>query len=498
MTRSPHEEKKPNSLTSNTAPLEDGSVDSALEKRILRNVDLHLMVPLWILFLISFMDRINLGNVAVLGITKDLRLVGDDFNIALQVFFVPYILLEVPSNLMLKRISPSLWLCALTLLWGVACMCQGFVHNLGGLVACRFFVGVFEAGFVPGCAYLMSSYYKRHELQRRFSLFWCAGLVAGAFSGLLAYALEHMGGLSGLAGWRWILIIEGLLSIAASVPAYWFLADWPQQAKFLSPTAKEVLAQRHAADLGGHSKMDRLDKSALRRILLDWKIWCGAVMYICITVSGYATALFVPTILASLGYSGIESQIHSIPVWMVAAVVTLCTAVFTDRLQHRYTFVMFGVFLSSIGYIILLKQGPLAKPHRPQLGLSPNVRYMAVFFVTCGTYIVQPLIIVWLANNLGGHYKRAIGLAVQISLGNIGGIIASNVFVKTEAPRYFIGYGVGLATMISCGVVSSIFAWGLLRENKKRARGERDDRLALSETERSNLGDDDPSFKFAL
>jgi len=176
--------------------------DQQLEAHMMRKIDLHLMFPLWILFMLGFMDRINLGNVSVLGIVKDLRLTGNDFNVALQVFFVPYILLEIPSNLMLKKLSPSLWICTLTFLWGIACMCQGFVRSNGGLITCRFLIGAFEAGFVPGCVYLMSMYYKRYKLQKRLSLFWCAGLVAGAFSGLLAYAIVHMEGLSGLAGWR--------------------------------------------------------------------------------------------------------------------------------------------------------------------------------------------------------------------------------------------------------------------------------------------------------
>ena len=108
-------------------------------------------------------------------------------------------------------------------------MCQGVVKNTGGLIACRFFMGVFEGGFVPGCAYLMSMYYKRHDFQKRFSLLWVAGLIAGAFGGLLAYALDHMRGLGGYEGWRWIFIIEGLLSIVAAIPAKFIIADWPSK-----------------------------------------------------------------------------------------------------------------------------------------------------------------------------------------------------------------------------------------------------------------------------
>lgn len=377
---------------------------------------------------------------------------------------------------------------------GIACMCQGLVKNKTGLIICRVFIGIFEAGYVPGCAYLMATYYKRHEFQKRFSGLWVAGLVAGAFGGLLAYALIHMNGLSGFEGWRWIFIIEGLATIAVAPVAKLLLTDWPDQARFLTAQDKLLLKARNAEDSGATdaARMDRLDADAWRRILTDWKILVGGLIYMGIATSGYATTLFIPTIVTSFGYSGVDSQVQSIPIWIAAIVVALITAYLTDRLKHRYGFIMFGVLVASIGYIILLCQGP------PNAGLSRSVKYMAVFFVTMGTYIVQPVTIVWLANNLGGHYKKAIGLAFQLGFGNTGGIIASNIFVKTEAPRYFVGYGVSLAMMILCGIASTVFAIGLAVENKKRREGKRDDRLQLDPSILENMGDDDPRFRFAL
>lgn len=167
---------------------------------MLCNIGLHLIVLLWILSVLGFMGRINLGNVRVLGTLKELHSAGNKFNIAFQVFFMPYILLEIPSNVFFRKLSPPTWIATLAFLWGVACMCQGFVHSNGGLIACRFFLGVFEVGFVPGCAYLMSMYYKRHEFQNRFSLFWCAELIARAFGCLLAYGLVYVQSLSGYSG----------------------------------------------------------------------------------------------------------------------------------------------------------------------------------------------------------------------------------------------------------------------------------------------------------
>jgi hypothetical protein len=300
-----------------------------------------------------------------------------------------------------------------------------------------------------------------------------------------------MDGLGGYSGWRWIFIIEGLITIALVIPIWYLVADWPEEAQFLTAEERRYVLMRVSEDIGGGAKMDRLDRAAWRRILTDWKIWVASAMYLGITASGYSTALFVPSILKSLGYSGIESQVRSIPIWLVTASVTMASSTLSDRLKHRYGFIMFGVMFASIGYIMLICQGP------PGAGLRTGVRYMAVFFVCVGNYIAQPVTLGWFANNLGGHYKRAVGLAMQIAIGNIGGIIASNIFVRRDAPRYFLGYGVALGMLLFCGIMASVFALGLTIENKKREQGKRDDRL-LDESILANMGDDDPRFRFSL
>jgi MFS family permease len=139
--------------------------------------------------------------------TEDLNLTGNDYNIALLNFFVTYIIFEVPSNLIIKNVRPSIFLSSIMVLWGIATLAQGLVTNLGGLVALRLLIGIFEAGLFPGCLYLISSWYKRYELQWRFNLFFSASILAGGFGGLLAYAIAHMAGAGGYNGWSWIFIL---------------------------------------------------------------------------------------------------------------------------------------------------------------------------------------------------------------------------------------------------------------------------------------------------
>lgn len=203
--------------------------------------------------------------------------------------------------------------------------------------------------------------------------------------------------------------------------------------------------------------------------------------------SASAIVSFQPTILRQLGYTSSQAQVHSIPVFMVAFVLAIVVAWFSDRVSHRFGFAMLGVGLAMIGWIIELAQ---ANP--------VGARYFGLFAITSGVYIMMPVLVVWNMNNLGTGYKRVIGAAFQIGGGNCAALVSSNVFISTEAPKYPTGFGVGFTLNVLAGVCCTILYLGLKAENKRRDRGERDDRLALPPDELDNLGDEHPSFRYTL
>lgn len=176
----------------------------------------------------------------------------------------------------------------------------------------------------------------------------------------------------------------------------------------------------------------------------------------------------------------------SIPIYVAAAAVTLTVAVFSDRLKHRCGFILLGCFVTTIGYGILLAM------HSVPVG----VRYFAVYMITCGCWMAQPITVVWLNNNLGGHYKRGVGAAIQLSIGNCSGFIASNIFIPSQAPTYPLGFGLGLGMVWMCVIAAVALYFWVQRENKLRDAGKRDQRFNLSPEELQNLGDDHPNFRF--
>ncbi|KAK2865134.1 hypothetical protein FQN49_003882 [Arthroderma sp. PD_2] len=446
----------------------DNHLDLEAEKRLLRKCDLHVVPVLTFLFLLAFLDRINIGNARLQGLEADLNMDGRDYNIALLIFFIPYILCELPSNLILKKVAPSTWLSGIIAAWGVVTICQGVTESFAG------------------CVYLISMYYRRHELQKRVNFFFSASIIAGAFSGLLAYGIARLDGTAGYSGWRWIFIIEGLATVVFALLSKFFIVDWPETAKFLNDEERKMLLNRLALDNNG-AQMDRLDRPALKRCLFDIKIYLGMAMYFGAVTSGYATAFFTPTILHQFGWPSLKAQVMSIPIFVVSTVITLGVAWISDAIRHRFAFTIIGCVIATVGYVLLICQ-----QHVPV-----GARYFAVFAITIGTFITQPICVTWLSNCMAGHYKRSFSTSFQVAFGNFGGLVASNIFLDKEKPLYPTGFGTTLGAFWICGISCVILLFYLIRENRIRDEGGRDYRLQLPEDEVNNLGDDHPSFRFS-
>lgn len=204
------------------------------EKKLMRKVDWHVIPWLALLYLLSYLDRGNVGNARLYNLERDLGINDNQYFIALTLFFFPYSLFEPASNVLLRRLKPSIWLSTMMVLWGVVMVLHGVIHNYGGLIALRLLLGLMEAGLYPGIVFYISSWYKRSETGTKVAIFFSSATVAGAFSGLLAAAIANMDGVGGKPGWAWIFILEGLITVVAGGISYFFIQDFPDTAAFLS------------------------------------------------------------------------------------------------------------------------------------------------------------------------------------------------------------------------------------------------------------------------
>ncbi|KAH6974271.1 major facilitator superfamily domain-containing protein [Ilyonectria sp. MPI-CAGE-AT-0026] len=452
--------------------------DDEETKRIMRKVDWYLIPPLMALYIISFMDRSNIGNAKVAGMNADLELTGTQYNMALTVFFIPYALFEVPSNVVLNMMPPSRWLMILVIAWGTVMTMQGIVKNYNQLIVTRTLLGFTEAGFFPAASYLLTTWYPRWEIQTRLAIFFTGASLAGAFSGLLAFAIQHMDGIAGLGGWRWIFILEGILTVLMGCTIPFLLPDSPQAAKFLTVTETDTVISRLQHDAGPASAKIGIDDSFkwafLKEALLDWKIYLA-----CIIFWGN-----------SLGYTAAQAQLHTVPIYFVGTCSTMFIAYNADRLQKRWPFIIIPFGIAVVGFVSLL-----AVPHPRLSGLT----YTFLFFIPAGLYPSVIGCISWVGNNLAPSYKHAIGMALLLTIGNLGGAVGSNIFLANQAPHYWLGYGFSLAIIV-CGIFATlILRFAIKRINERRDQIPEAETLAkYTEDELMDMGDKSPLCRYVL
>ncbi|KAI0886880.1 DNA-repair protein rad2 [Annulohypoxylon maeteangense] len=448
------------------------------EKKLLRKLDLHI-IPL-----VMLLCYVNIGNARLYSMEKDLGLVGNQFQVAVSIFYVTYLLFEVPSNLVLKPLTPSRYISFVAIGWGIIAMCTGFVHNYGALIAIRLILGVVEAGLFPGLNVYLTFFYTKQELALRVGYLFVSAAISGALGGLLAYGIGQMAGVAGYSGWRWIFIIEGLPSILIGVAAFFLLPNDIEHAYFLTPEEKKFAAARHLRHYGFTESALKFSKNDMMAAFKDWKIWLFCLGQFGVDTMLYGYSTFLPTIIRGLGeWSTAEIQLLTIPCYFVGAVTYMGIAFLSDRMQMRGIFcVIFGA-VSVVGYGVLLSDS------------SAGVHYFGCFLVATGLYVIVGLPLAWLPNNTPRYGKRTTGNGMQLTSGNTAGIMSSFIYPSTAGPRYITGNAVSLSLVgMSTCLFGFLWFW-FARENRKRDEGHiKSIHEGLSEDELAELGDESPRF----
>lgn len=443
-----------------------------------------------VLFLCSFLDRTNVGNAKIYGLETDIHITDYQYSVGLTVFYATYIASEIPSNLVLKRVSPRVWLPLLTFVWGVFTLCLGFVRSFGAFAAVRALLGIAEGGLLPGMVLYLSFFYKRSEMALRIGLFYTAASLSGAFGGLLARGLYAIGNRGGVKGWGWIFIIEGLLTSLCGVIAYFVLPNNLESCTSLTAEEKAYARRRLLVEkpvqLDGTVQEDKIERFAWSEVIrgiLNIQVWLTASAYFAILSGLYSFGLFLPTIINATGFtkSANETQLWSVIPYAVAAVVTVAVAFISDRMKLRGVIMLFSLPLAIVGYAVIANIS--AKQAR--------VKYGMTFLMATGMYASVPCILVWNSNNSAGHYKRATTTALQLAIANAGGFIATFIYPTKEGPQFHRGHTVILGLLV--------YAWFAIAANVAVCWWTNKQKAAGKYERFRGVGDDrDPEFKMIL
>ncbi|CAA7267719.1 unnamed protein product [Cyclocybe aegerita] len=441
------------------APALDAHYDPALVKKTLRRNDLRILPLLGFLYAVALIDRTNLGIARIAGMEVDLKLyIGERYSIASMSYFIPYILLQVPGNLLLRKIGARNWLTICVVGWGAAQLGMGFVPTWGWLVFCRVWLGVFEAGFFPACVFIISTWYKRHEVQKRLAIFYLSSLVITSFSSIFAYALTLLKGKGNLNGWAWIFVIEGVITIVLGVLAYLFIPDFPDKATFLSPEQRKMVLDRVEADRGD-SIPDEITRAKVFKHLTDPLVWAYAFMFLASTVPAYAIGFFITIILFSMGYTLTEALCLTAPPGIAAAVSVYIFAHISDKTKRRAIWLAMQNLMCITGLLITAYAN------------ANGVRYFGLFLVNAGASGCVPGVLAYSSNNMTSHSKRAVQTAIIVAAGGIGGIIATTAFQQKDYPRYIPGMWVTIAFQFAMIGLLGVTTFVLHRRNQLRREG---------------------------
>ncbi|KAG2136735.1 major facilitator superfamily domain-containing protein, partial [Suillus clintonianus] len=248
----------------------------------------------------------------------------------------------------LKKCNPQVWLPSLTLAWGLVSIGQGLVKNQAGLFGIRFLLGATEAGLFPGVIYVFSVYYRRHERSWRVAIFFGGAAISGAFGGIFAYSIGLMDGVGGRRGWQWTFILEGILTVVVSLIAYFIAPTWSHEAKFLSEAETTRLLDRLRAD--SDAGTDQAFKwSSVLDAFSDHLVWAYAFLFHGFSFVLYSLSLFLPTIIAGLGFQTWQAQLMTVPPNVLTSVPIWTTVYFSSKYNVRAPFIIEAAIVSIIG-----------------------------------------------------------------------------------------------------------------------------------------------------
>ncbi|KAE9576805.1 hypothetical protein CGMCC3_g7172 [Colletotrichum fructicola] len=394
------------------------ALTAAEERKLIRKVDWRLLPLLSMLYLMKKIDENNASNARIMNkgtnenILTQLGITSDQFGMITILYTVPYILAEIPSNLVLKRISPSRWQSRIMITWGLITACTSAVTNLAGLYTVRFLLGLAEAGMFPAIILQLTYWYRPDEIAVRLVWIFTVGNVAGIIGGILAYAFHLVSGAHNISGWQWLFIVEGALTIVLAFVVWFFLPDFPATTKWLSPTEKAFLQARLPQNSPRAVEKNFVFKEILTT-LRDRKLWLFTLSWALMTTGSSGVKFYQPTIISNMGFSGIATaQILNIPM----SVVTIA---------------------------LLLGSGWASNKARIPVPLFPISS--CVITVACYSVLVA------YPHDIGVYIAMIIGNAFSIAwfpYGQIGDAIGPQMFQDVYEPRYQLPFGLAMGLAV--------------------------------------------------
>ncbi|KAL2821335.1 major facilitator superfamily domain-containing protein [Aspergillus cavernicola] len=445
------ENPNPAAATRSPAATMDPARRAAVEKSMKRKLDARCSLFV-LIYIMNYLDRNNMAAARLKGLQSDLGLDYDQYATCLSILYVGYILMQVPSNMLINKIQrPSWYIGAVMLVWGLVSTLSGVVHNFAGMVSIRFFLGFVEAAFLPGALMILSKWYTRRELTTRNAILFCGNLISNAFSALIgAGVLSNMQGVLGHAAWRWLFWIEGAITMGIALSAAFILPDLPHNTSGFTKEELEVAQLRMTEDVG-EADVDSEDMGPMDGLYMavkDMKIYIMMITFTAYVV-GLSFNAFFPSLTETLGFSYVPTLLMSAPPWLFSCIFSLCVAWSSDRYQEKFWHIVGPILVGLVGFIISMST------------LNVAARYVALF-LQAASYAGFIVFYSWISSSFPRPpAKRAVAIAMINAFSQLGNVAGSYVWDLSE-DGYRKSYGIVTAmfgiTIVGCFIFKRVLS----------------------------------------
>lgn len=354
---------------------------------------------LWLMYWLNFLDRNAITLARLNNFEEDLGLVGSQYSTAVSILFVGYILGQIPSNMIITRVRPSWYMGICMIGWAVISGLTAIAKDYTGIVLTRFFLGVVEAPYYPGALYLLSIFYTRKEIATRISVLYSGNILASSFAGLIAIGVFELDGVRGIAGWRWLFILQGVVTFVVAVVACFILPDEPLTTWWLSEDERQLAHNRVARDTVGHTANVSM-WAGLKEAAIDPKVWVFVFMqHVHIGTAGFKN--FAPSIVSTLGFDRTITLVLTCPPFLIAGIISVAYAASSGHYNERTWHITVAKAVAIFGFVLSCAT------------LNVGARYFAMCVFTVGTYCVNSIILGWVSSTCGqSKEKKSSALAI--------------------------------------------------------------------------------------
>ncbi|KAK6957938.1 hypothetical protein Daesc_000728 [Daldinia eschscholtzii] len=417
------------------------------EKKLIRRIDWHLMPLCSIIFMFKNLDADNLG------------LTSDQYALVTVLYYIPYIVGEAPSNLLLKKFSPSHWQSRIMVTWGIMLACHVAVKNKEGLYVTRFLLGLAEAGMFPGIILQMTYWYRPDEMSLRLLYFYVCG------------------NLRGLSGWQWLFLVEAIATIIMGVAVWFLLPDFPETASWLTDKEKAFIQARLPSNAPRAAEQD-FKLSEIVSSLKDKRLWLFTFIWAFFTVGTSGVRFYQPTVIADLGFTSIaQAQLLNLPITILGLIVIGISGVFADngRLPRPlYPLSFLTIILACYGVLV-------AYPNNGAV-------YAATMIGNAVTSAWYPMMWPWRVQTTSRATGSAFSIGFVNSYGQIGGAIGPQIFRSAYAPRYQTSFAIAMA-LVACCMITTLITWWVTRQTESDTRKLKLARIAAAKRDDAILDD---------